>query len=76
MTIAVHLRRVTLGVVDAPEADRFPFDVPAILPMAFPGATILSFDRVPIVLVAYEDLDHVTITRDFVNDPASYLRRL
>jgi predicted ATPase len=44
--------------------------------MAFPGATILSFDHVPVAPVAYEDLDHVTITRDFLNDPASYLRRL
>jgi predicted ATPase len=44
--------------------------------MAFPDATILSFDREPIAPVRYEDLDHVTITRDFLNDPASYLRRL
>lgn len=44
--------------------------------MALPGATILSFDRVPIAPVAYGDLDHVTITRDFLNDPQSYLRRL
>lgn len=44
--------------------------------MAFPGATILSFDRVPIAPVRYEDLEHVTITRDFLNDPGSYLRRL
>lgn len=46
------------------------------IPMAFPGATILSFDRVPIAPVSYADLDHVTITRDFLNDPQSYLRRL
>jgi predicted ATPase len=44
--------------------------------MAFPGATILSFDRAPIAPVRYEDLEHVTITRDFLNDPGSYLRRL
>ena len=44
--------------------------------MAFPGATILTFDRVPIAPVAYGELDHVTITRDFLNDPDSYLRRL
>jgi len=44
--------------------------------MAFPGATILTFDQVPIAPVAYADLDHVTITRDFLNDPDSYLRRL
>jgi predicted ATPase len=37
---------------------------------------MLSFDREPNAPVRYEDLDHVTITRDFLNDPASYLRRL
>jgi len=44
--------------------------------MAFPGATILSFDQVPIAPVHYEDLEHVTITRDFLADPAAYVRRL
>jgi len=44
--------------------------------MAFPGATILSFDQVPIAPVRYEELEHVTITRDFLADPASYIRRL
>lgn len=44
--------------------------------MAYPGATILTFDQVPIAPVAYRDLDHVTITRDFLNDPDAYLRRL
>jgi predicted ATPase len=44
--------------------------------MAFPGATILSFDRAPVAPVVFEELDHVTITRDFLNDPESYLRRL
>ncbi len=44
--------------------------------MAFPGATILGFDQAPIRNVRYEDLEHVTITRDFLADPASYLRRL
>ena len=44
--------------------------------MAFPGAPILTFDQVPIAPVAYGDLDHVTITRDFLDDPDSYLRRL
>ena len=38
--------------------------------------TICSFDRAPIEPVAMSDLEHVTITRDFLNDPASYLRRL
>jgi predicted ATPase len=44
--------------------------------MAFPRATILSFDQVPIAPVRYEDLEHVTITRDFLADPPAYVRRL
>jgi len=44
--------------------------------MAFPGATILSFDQPKIKAVAYEDLEHVTLTKAFLNDPENYLRRL
>ena len=44
--------------------------------LAFPGAVIYSFDRVPVAAVAYGDLDHVTLTRDFLNDPGAFLRRL
>ena len=44
--------------------------------MAFPDATILSFDKNPIEAVAYDELEHVTLTRDFLNNPAQYLRHL
>lgn len=44
--------------------------------LACPDARIYSFDRTPIAEVGYESLDHVTITRDFLNDPARFLRRL
>jgi predicted ATPase len=44
--------------------------------MAFPDAAILSFDRTPVQTVAYEELEHVTLTRDFLNNPAQYLRHL
>lgn len=44
--------------------------------LAFPGATILSFDESPVCAVEYGDLDHVTITRSFLNDPERYLRHL
>jgi predicted ATPase len=44
--------------------------------MAFPGATILSMDETPLQPVAYETLDHVVITRSFLNDPEQYLRYL
>jgi predicted ATPase len=44
--------------------------------LAFPGARIYSFDRPPVTAMAYEDLDHVNLTRAFLNDPQSFLRRL
>ncbi len=44
--------------------------------LAFPGATIYSFDETPIAAVKYEALDHVTLTRDFLNHPERFLRQL
>lgn len=44
--------------------------------MAFPDAEILSFDETPIAPVAYEALEHVTVTRTFLQDPDAYLRHL
>ena len=44
--------------------------------LAFPGARILSFDGGETKVVEYEALDHVTITRDFLNAPQRYLRHL
>lgn len=44
--------------------------------MAFPGATILSFDETPVRPVPFETLEHVTITRSFLNNPEQYLRYL
>jgi predicted ATPase len=44
--------------------------------LAFPNATIYSFDETPVGLVPFDQLDHVTITRDFLNNPEGFLRRL
>jgi predicted ATPase len=44
--------------------------------LAFPGARIYSFDAQPVAEVAYDELDHVVLTRDFLNDPGRYLRHL
>ncbi len=44
--------------------------------MAYPGASILSFDGGVIQPADYETLEHVTITRAFLNDPAQFLRHL
>ena len=44
--------------------------------LAFPDAKILSCDQTPITAVAYEDLEHYTLTKAFLNDPDQYLSRL
>lgn len=44
--------------------------------LAFPGATIYSFDRTPAQVVPYAELEHVVLTRDFLNAPERYLRAL
>lgn len=44
--------------------------------LAFPGARIFTFDDPPVRETSYEALEHVALTRDFLNDPARFLRRL
>jgi predicted ATPase len=44
--------------------------------MAFPGATIYSFDEGELRQVAYEEVEHVTIMRDFLRHPHSFLQHL
>jgi predicted ATPase len=44
--------------------------------MAFPNATIFGFDSVPPQEVSFEELEHVNLTRDFLNNPQQYLRHL
>jgi predicted ATPase len=44
--------------------------------LAYPGARIYGFDEAPARAVPYEELDHVRVTRDFLNAPERYLRHL
>lgn len=44
--------------------------------MAFPGASILDFNNYPVAEVAYDELEHVTLTRDILNNPQAFLRHL
>ena len=44
--------------------------------LAYPDAQIYSFDQTPVAVVAYEQLDHVRITRDFLNAPQRYLNQI
>jgi predicted ATPase len=44
--------------------------------LGYPGATIYSFDGGRIERVEYEALDHVVITRDFLNARERFLKYL
>jgi predicted ATPase len=41
--------------------------------LACPGATIYSFDHIPIQTVAYEETGHYRLYRSFMEDPHAYL---
>ncbi|MGZ9583536.1 AAA family ATPase [Paenibacillus marinisediminis] len=44
--------------------------------MAFPGAAIYNFDAVPVERAVYEELEHVQLTKAFLQNPERYLRHL
>jgi predicted ATPase len=44
--------------------------------LAFPGAAILRFEAGRIEAVDYEELEHVQLTKEFLNHPERYLRYL
>jgi predicted ATPase len=44
--------------------------------LGYPGARIYTFDAAPPKRVDFEELEHVTLTRDFLNDPGRFLRHL
>jgi len=44
--------------------------------LAFPGATIWSFDGGTVHRVKYDQLEHVNLTRDFLRNPEGFLRHL
>jgi len=44
--------------------------------MAYPGAQILGFEDGRIAPVEFQDVEHVRVTKAFLNDPDNFLRRL
>jgi predicted ATPase len=44
--------------------------------LAYPGARIYSFDAVPVAAVPYDQLEHVALTKSFLEAPERYLRQL
>jgi predicted ATPase len=44
--------------------------------LAFPGARIYDFDQAPPARVEYARLEHVALTREFLNEPGRFLSKL
>lgn len=44
--------------------------------MAYPEASILLFDEGEIRKISYDEVEHVMVTRGFLNNPETYLRHL
>ena len=67
-----------LAMIDEMVAQQAQFIIATHSPilLAFPDARIYTFDTTPVQAVAYENLDHVRITRDFLNAPDRNLNRL
>ena len=64
-------------IIEAAEAGaQFVIATHSPILLACPGARIYSFDHPPVAKVSYADLEHVTVMRDFLNDPDAYIRRL
>jgi len=59
-----------------PEPAQFVVATHSPILMALPGARIVSFDESPAREVAWDDLEHVRLTRDFLNRPEAFLRHL
>ena len=70
------LLSILKGEVEGRKPSQFVIATHSPILMALPGARILSFDQTPIREVAYEDLEHVRLTRDFLNRPEQFLRHL
>lgn len=44
--------------------------------LAYPKATIYQLSQAGVEITGYENIEHVTLTRDFLNNPSQYLNKL
>ena len=58
------------------EAGQFVIATHSPILLALPGATIWSFDERPPRAIAYDEVEHVRVTRDFLRAPERFLRHL
>ncbi len=56
--------------------DAYPFNLPVIRTLNYPDATILSVGEEGLASIRYEETEHFSVTRRFLNDPADMLARL
>ena len=71
-----QLALLALVVRAAEEGAQFVIATHSPILLACPGARIFSFDAPPIHEVTYDDLEHVNVMRDFLNDRERHLRTL
>ena len=71
-----QLALLALVVKAAEDGAQFIIATHSPILLACPDARIFSFDAPPIHEVAYDDLEHVNVMRDFLNDPEGHLRDL
>jgi predicted ATPase len=65
-----------LHQLTAPRIAQFIIATHSPMLLAFPGATVLSFDGGVIREVDYRDTNHFQLTRDFLRSPQRFLRHL
>jgi len=58
------------------EGSQFIIATHAPIVLVYPGATIYQVDGTGIASVRYEQTEHVSLTRDFLNDWERFMRRL
>ena len=58
------------------EGSQFIIATHAPIVLAYPGATIYLVDDQGLTRVAYDETEHVQLTRDFLADRSRYLKRL
>jgi predicted ATPase len=71
-----QLALLRLIVRAADEGAQFIIATHSPILLACPGARIFTFDEPPIHHVLYDELEHVTVMRNFLNDPDGHLRDL
>lgn len=58
------------------EGSQFIIATHSPLLMALPGSVLLDFDQSPPRPARWDELEHVALTRDFLNNPGSFLKHL